>query len=243
VEVANQDENTQRRVRPIGYARVWLDNKPYFNDNCGPITLAGGQSMWCYGTTLAIPGHNRDVFATGYVWLDGGIHDLLHSPHWKMGRTPPIQPARARIVSILYGEAANPAHNREIGAPDCNFYTGALVADRRAGCRPGFRRHAWCADFGRWVWGAAGVSTTGLSSAAISFMRYGVSRHSWHSGSSLAGIAPGDAVVMAHHVAFVTAVHGDGSVMTISGKSSNRVKAGRYRPGQVGVLGFSSPVL
>jgi len=77
----------------------------------------------------------------------------------------------------------------------------------------------WCADFAMWVWANSGLETSGLTAAAQSFYTYGQSHSSFHSTGE-----PGDAVVYsstrggyANHVAIVTAVNADGSVVTANG--------------------------
>src|SRR6185312_4680053 len=78
----------------------------------------------------------------------------------------------------------------------------------------------WCADFARWVWGAAGVKELGgLTAAAGSFYVYGEDHHTLHDTPHV-----GDAVVFdyhgggsADHVALVTEVNGDGTIETVSG--------------------------
>ena len=78
----------------------------------------------------------------------------------------------------------------------------------------------WCADFARWVWGAAGVGDLGgLTAGAGSFFVYGLA-HGTLSGTPHVG----DAVVFnyqgggyADHVAIVARVNGDGSIETVSG--------------------------
>jgi hypothetical protein len=77
----------------------------------------------------------------------------------------------------------------------------------------------WCADFAKWVWGNSGLDTSGLTAAAQSFYTYGQSHGTFHSTAE-----PGDAVVFsssrggyANHVAIVTAVNSDGSVVTANG--------------------------
>ena len=250
VKVSNLNENPKRLIRPTGYTRVRLDGKTYRNDNCGPITIAGGRTKWCYGKTMPIPkilGPNRNVFATGFVWSGAGIHDAVNSPPWKISPLPSIPNLRAKIVSILHREAANPAHNHEVGAADCNFYSGALGrGDRDRRCRNGYRSEPWCADFGQWVWREAGASTKHLNARAFSFKNYGERLRTWHDGKSLSGIQLGDAVVLSrkggNHVAFVTKVNRDRSVSTISGNSSNKVRTKPYAPGAPHLMGFSSPV-
>src|SRR4051812_36724922 len=77
----------------------------------------------------------------------------------------------------------------------------------------------WCADFAKWVWRNSGLSVSGLTAAAQSFYTYGQSHGTFHSTAQ-----PGDAVVFsssrggyADHVAVVTAVNSDGSVVTANG--------------------------
>lgn len=77
----------------------------------------------------------------------------------------------------------------------------------------------WCADFAKWVWANSGLDTSGLTAAAQSFYSYGQSHGTFHSTAQ-----PGDAVVYssspggyADHVAIVTAVNSDGSVVTANG--------------------------
>ena len=77
----------------------------------------------------------------------------------------------------------------------------------------------WCADFAKWVWANSGYDTSGLTAAAQSFYEYGQSHGTFH-GTAQAG----DAVVYssspggyADHVAIVTAVNSDGSIVTANG--------------------------
>lgn len=245
VKVTNTNDNPRRVVRPTAYTRLWLEGKAYRNGNCGPTAIAGGQTMFCYGQTALILGHGRDVSATGYVWFGAGAHDGITSSHWKISQVTPLQQARARIVAILRAEAANRLHNREVGGADCNFYTAALRVKGNRLCPTGYSSEPWCADFGRWVWGAARVATAGLNARASSFQAYGERMRTWHGGRSLSAIQPGDAVVLRRtgggHVAFVVAVNRDGSVSAISGNYGDRVASSVYRPGRADVLGFTSP--
>jgi len=78
----------------------------------------------------------------------------------------------------------------------------------------------WCADFARWVWGAAGVGNLdGLSAAAGSFYVYGQNNGTLSNTPHV-----GDAVVFnyhgggsADHVAIVVQVNGNGTIETVSG--------------------------
>ena len=99
VKITNSTDNPRQVSRPTGYTRVWLDNKPYRNDNCGPTTLAGRQTKFCYGKTTLIPGQH-DVFATGYVWTGTGVHDLVHSRHSKTVPAPPPPPSGGRPAFV-----------------------------------------------------------------------------------------------------------------------------------------------
>nr|BFE73921.1 hypothetical protein GCM10020092_072220 [Actinoplanes digitatis] len=77
----------------------------------------------------------------------------------------------------------------------------------------------WCADFAKWVWRNSGFNTSGLTPAAQSFYTYGQSHGTFHATAQ-----PGDAIVFsdnrggyANHVAVVTAVNSDGSVVIANG--------------------------
>ena len=93
----------------------------------------------------------------------------------------------------------------------------------------------WCADFAMWAWANSGLSTTGLTAAACSFYVYGQNNGTLHTSTTYVP-QPGDAIVydytgdgVADHVAIVTAVNSDGSVVTANGdfggtpNSSNQV--------------------
>ena len=77
----------------------------------------------------------------------------------------------------------------------------------------------WCADFAKWVWRNSGLDVSGLTAEAQTFYTYGQSHGTFHRTAQ-----PGDAVVYssspggyADHVAVVTAVDPDGSVVTANG--------------------------
>ena len=78
----------------------------------------------------------------------------------------------------------------------------------------------WCADFALWVWSSAGVANVaGLTAAAGSFYVYGE-----NNGTLSNTPAVGDAVVfdyqgggVADHVAIVTQVNADGTIVSVSG--------------------------
>ncbi|HEY4122416.1 MAG TPA: CHAP domain-containing protein, partial [Byssovorax sp.] len=77
----------------------------------------------------------------------------------------------------------------------------------------------WCADFATWVWQTAGADVGGLTAAAGSFYVYGQDHGTLSDTPHV-----GDAVVFdyqgggwADHVAIVSEVDGDGSIVTVSG--------------------------
>ncbi|NUP06026.1 MAG: CHAP domain-containing protein [Polyangiaceae bacterium] len=77
----------------------------------------------------------------------------------------------------------------------------------------------WCSDFARWTWEQAGADVDGLTAAAGSFYCYGEEHGTLSSTPHV-----GDAVVYnyqgncwADHVALVTKVNPDGSIITVSG--------------------------
>src|SRR4051812_43798199 len=90
----------------------------------------------------------------------------------------------ASIVAVAQGELANSSRNHEVG-DNCNFYSGYWSSGSNDCGTAGFRRNAWCADFARYVWKTAGVSTlTGLDPWAYSFARYGSAQGTLHVAGS-----------------------------------------------------------
>ena len=92
-------------------------------------------------------------------------------------------------------------------------------------CNPYGPCEYWCADFAKWVWGQAGVPTSGLNAGAISFYWWGVS----HGTLEPAGVArQGDAIVFAtntssaDHVALVAGVTSSGLVQEIGGDQGGK---------------------
>ncbi len=124
----------------------------------------------------------------------------------------------------------------------------------------------WCSDFAKWVWNAAGAKVDGLTAAAGTFYCYGQQHGTLSSTPHV-----GDAVVFnyqgncwADHVALVTQVNPDGTIVTVSGdwngqsgsqahfaSTASVVVNGPafpgvvgYTPGPIGmkISGFISPV-
>jgi len=163
------------------------------------------------------------------------------------GSRPPARPAQARPgsatpVTNLVADIAN----NEIGRPDnpavtnfngldCDPFT-AFEASwvSTSGCGTDSRfdikngSEFWCADFAKWAWAQAGV-TSGLSTltpAAASFYTWGAN-HGESMPKDPGNPAVGDAVVFypgttpngnyADHVGIVTAVNPDGTVNLVNG--------------------------
>jgi hypothetical protein len=121
------------------------------------------------------------------------------------------------IVKIARAEAANKAHNHEIGGYNCNYYTTALkLAGTGARCSNHWKTEEWCADFSKWVWAKAGANTTYATPAAASFETYGKKHHTWHTGKPQAG----DAIVFPGHVGLVVSTTAK-NVTYISGNTYN----------------------
>jgi hypothetical protein len=124
---------------------------------------------------------------------------------------------------------------------NCNPFSSALGR----GCE------AWCADFVQYVWGQAGMSTSGLTAYAGSYLSYGASFGTTKSRDA-SNVAPGDAVVWAHtatdaaHVGLVTEVLANGDLRVIHGNWSDQVlETVAARSSLVegyGIAGFVSPV-
>ncbi|MEU8238414.1 CHAP domain-containing protein [Actinoplanes missouriensis] len=162
---------------------------------------------------------------------------------------------RSRIVANATAELNNSSHNNVAKPSKCNFFSGDLKAGPNPCTGPrgeSWRSQDWCADFGRWIWGRSGANTRDLSAGAISFKTYGTNRGTWVSGSGLAGVQPGDAIVYdvsgkyASHVGLVVAV-GSTTVTTIDGNFSGGkiVKSTYTRGGKFSgktVSGYTRPV-
>ncbi|MGW2370779.1 MULTISPECIES: FG-GAP-like repeat-containing protein [Kitasatospora] len=119
-------------------------------------------------------------------------------------------PAQAATVGQnIASEAAS-----QIGANACTGggYYGSCTGD-------GGSPELWCADFAKWVWNQEGVDVSGLTAGAGSFYTYGK-----NNGTLSSTPAVGDAVVFnysgggyADHVAIVTQVNADGTIVTVGG--------------------------
>jgi hypothetical protein len=120
----------------------------------------------------------------------------------------------ATLAAANIGKSAGTCANR----PTTNSLGGSQYEHSCAGGYSGGPEY-WCADFAMWAWANSGLNTSGLTAAAQSFYSYGQSHGTLHSSAQ-----PGDAIVYsssrggyANHVAIVTAVNADGSVVTANG--------------------------
>ncbi len=84
-------------------------------------------------------------------------------------------------------------------------------------------RHAWCADFARWVWGSSKLNVDRLNAGAGSFYLYGQQKGTLHTDPNYVPQI-GDAVVFdyngngwASHVGLVDTVYANGTIRTING--------------------------
>ncbi|MFD9892701.1 CHAP domain-containing protein [Amycolatopsis sp. NPDC059027] len=157
---------------------------------------------------------------------------------------------RQKIVSIAKAEMNNADHNREKFGKNCNFYSGQVGGGTPCGPGNKWRAEAWCADFLKYVWKKAGADTAGINAGAASLYSYGKKHGTWNSGSSIAGVKAGDAIVYnlnsagthASHVGIVTAVNkSTGKITVISGNYGDRVDDVTAKPGG-SVSGYAGPV-
>jgi peptidoglycan hydrolase-like protein with peptidoglycan-binding domain len=158
---------------------------------------------------------------------------------------PPAGELGGAIVTIAQQEAANSAHNREIGGYNCNWYTTALgLSGTGASCSNHWKTQEWCADFAKWVWIQAGANTSGANSLARSFETYGKNHGTWHTSSP----QPGDAIVFSGHVGLV--VSSTSSTVTyVSGNTYNPadgkddvVRQNTVSRSYGGLVGYATPV-
>src|SRR5262245_33204558 len=120
-----------------------------FAGSPGPRVPREGEIMTAHGVRRAAL-----VLVAAAALVAAG---LWHSPAPAAATTK----LGANIVKIAKAEAANKAHNHEIGGYNCNYYTTALkLAGTGARCSNHWKTEEWCADFSKWVWSKAGANTT-----------------------------------------------------------------------------------
>ena len=111
-----------------------------------------------------------------------------------------------------------------VGRRACSVNTAAGIGYASSCVGAAGYAEDWCADFVRWVWGAAGYDTTGLTAWAADFAQ--TSGKPGY-GPVHANPSVGDAVLFnlsggyASHVAIVVGVSG-GSIHTVSGNMGSR---------------------
>jgi hypothetical protein len=179
------------------------------------------------------------------VRVPGAVRRLWHLPGCRMPRIRgPVTAGTRGLVRIALaqvGVADNPPVT-SFSQPDCNPYTtlvgnplGASSSHCKTSSNGSYFQNVqdvsefWCADFNKWVWEKAGV-TSGLGTltpSAASFYAWGV-KHGEHIPF---GGTPkvGDAVILyppntsapngtyADHVGIVTAVHSNGTLNLANG--------------------------
>jgi hypothetical protein len=204
------------------------------------VIAVGNLAVWATGTS-GNPNADLELQSDGNIV----VYAQGHIARWASGTQVGPTALSDRIIATANNEAGNPSHNRET-ATNCNFYSGQLGAGTACGGGPGWRAEEWCADFARWVWGQAGVNTSGLNAGAISFQSTTASR-TWHAGSTLTGVQPGDVVgynfggsMTDDHVGVVVVV-GASSMTTVEGNYSDAVTTRTVARNSSGLSGYSHP--
>jgi CHAP domain len=161
---------------------------------------------------------------------------------------------RDSIVASAYAEMRSGHTTESPAGSNCNFYTGALRFTS-SGCKSGYGKSPWCADFAKYVWRSGGVNSylSDLDGWAQSFKTYGTKHGTWHARSSGYVPQPGDAITFdwdgntsdSHpidHVGIVTSASG-GRVYLIAGNNGkNTVGTSNYSLGNGDIVGYTSPV-
>ncbi|WP_436525363.1 CHAP domain-containing protein [Actinoplanes sp. HUAS TT8] len=205
------------------------------------VVAPGNVAVWATGTS-GNPNAGVEVQDDGNIV----VYASGHVARWASGAQSGGSGSGLgdRIATLARGEAANSARNHETGT-NCNYYSGSLGTGAK--CANGWRAEAWCADFARWVWGRAGANTAGLTPGAVSFQSYGTRRGTWHAGSSLTGVQPGDVIgwnfggsTSNDHVGVVVAVDAS-SVTTVDGNYANKISTRVVRRGTTGISGYAHP--
>jgi hypothetical protein len=78
----------------------------------------------------------------------------------------------------------------------------------------------WCSDFAKWVWQNHGIDTSLMGALAGTFGIYGKLNGTFYNSPQSVGDAVlfnWDGVSYADHVAIVTAIEDDGTIVTVSG--------------------------
>ena len=245
--------SVQYRGNPVGYSGRIVGVSATANGS-GYAAISSTGQVYAYGTvtyrgnptgfTNGIAGISVTGNGSGYAAVSGIGQVYAYGTVTYRGNADPGSSSeagmRATIVAKAQAEAANSAHNREIGGTNCNFYT---PSGEGHSCTNGWRGQAWCADFARWIWGQSGARTAGLSAGAVSFKNKGA----WHPGKNLTGIQAGDVVGWRFesgtseddHVGVVVAVNGN-SITTIDGNYGDAVKSHPFTRGNAELSGYAT---
>jgi hypothetical protein len=158
----------------------------------------------------------RRTSAWAAAVLTAGLLPLAGPP--AASATVPTGSGAAALAAANVGRTAGSCAN----TPSTNTLGGSQYETSCSGGGSGGPEY-WCADFAQWVWANAGFSTVGLNAGAVSFQQYGQRNGTQHTATSYRPQV-GDAVEYGstkdtdiHHVAIVTAVNADGSVVTANG--------------------------
>jgi hypothetical protein len=167
----------------------------------------------------------------------------------------------AQVADKQVGVGDNPVSRN--WSLDCDPYTtmvGVRVSSSGCGTSRRFgvqnRNELWCADFAKWVWRKAGITTDlrALTPAADSFYRWGKTQ-----GDVLkpdgSNAAVGDAVVFyppgaltssgmstADHVGIVVAVNADGTIDLVNGDFIGPKNIGVQRNNSVSIASWSAAI-
>lgn len=192
------------------------------------MTGLGGEPLGC-GTRVPAVIRSR--------WRLSACPSVVSSPPSQQARAAIPASGAAGVAAIAESEVGVsdiPAESN-FGGLDCNPFT-AIEAPwvSTAGCGTGskfpikYASELWCADFTKWVWAEAGVTSdlSVLTPAAASFWTWGKD-HGEQMAEDPADPQVGDAVVFypdttpngsyADHVGIVTAVNANGTVNLVNG--------------------------
>jgi hypothetical protein len=209
----------------------------------------------------------RGVVAMTLLTASAAAAVVLLAPAAAQASSPPT---RDGIVAIAQRELNDSTRNYEYGGTtNCTYYSGVETGwptcghttdgvAWRGGTSNGDSTYAWCANFAKYVWTQAGVTSyvSELGTYAQSFEDYGQAHATWHTRTSGYLPQPGDAVVYdwadSHgnrdgnidHVGVVTSVSGS-TLYTIAGNTGDDDVAVQTHAGYASdadIVGFTSPV-
>ena len=176
------------------------------------VVYCGGAPLWSTGTS-GNPGASAQITDAGQLEVLSAQNSVL----WPAAPPPPSTLAQ-RISKIANSQDQNAKAVTETPAfSNCNPYTAFFNRATAAGCTPGTRAEAWCADFAEWVWLQAGASVAGINAMSYSFLQQGLSNGTLHRPTASYVPQVGQAIVFGtyggmnggygSHVGLVTAVN------------------------------------